>query len=213
MSDADKVNLLVVDDLAEKLLVMESILGELGQNLVVARSGEEALRRVLEQDFAVILLDVHMPGGMDGFETAALIRRRKKSAHTPIIFITAFADEMHTAQGYSLGAVDYILSPVVPEVLRTKVRVFVELFRMTQQVRRQADERVALAREQAARAAAEETTRRLTFLAEASKVLSSSLDYQATLRGLLRLAVPRLGDLSAITLADEHGHLRRTELA
>src|SRR5262249_9737961 len=125
----DKVNILVVDDLPEKLLVMETILGELGQNLVFARSGEEALRRVLEKDFAVILLDVNMPG-MDGLETATFIRRRKKTAHTPIIFITAFADEMHTAQGYELGAVDYIFTPVVPQVLRTKVKVFVELFQM-----------------------------------------------------------------------------------
>src|SRR4051794_39960318 len=213
MSDADKVNLLVVDDLAEKLLVMESILGELGQNLVVARSGEEALRRVLEQDFAVILLDVHMPGGMDGFETAALIRRRKKSAHTPIIFITAYADEMHTAQGYSLGAVDYIFAPIVPEVLRTKVKVFVDLFRMTQQVRRQAEQRVALAQEQAARAAAEEATRRSNFLAEASTVLSSSLDVRATLRGLLRVVVPYLADLAGATLVGEHGRPWQSELA
>src|SRR5881392_873346 len=146
----DKTNILLVDDLPEKLLVLSSVLEELDQNIITARSGEEALRRVLEQEFAVILLDVNMPG-MDGLETAAMIRRRRKSAHTPIIFITAFADEMHTAQGYSLGAVDYILSPVVPEVLRTKVKVFVELFRMAQQVRRQADEQVALAHEQAAR--------------------------------------------------------------
>src|SRR5439155_24967860 len=101
-------------------------------------------------------------------------------------FITAFADEMLTARGYSLGAVDYILSPVVPEVLRTKVKVFADLFRMTQQVKRQADERVTLAREQSARAAAEESVRRSNFLAEASKVLSNSLDFDATLRGLLR---------------------------
>src|SRR5262245_59338901 len=140
MPGSDKVNILVVDDLPEKLLVFESILGELGETVVTARSGEEALRRVLEQEFAVVLLDVHMPPGMDGFETATFIRRRKKSAHTPIIFITAFTDEMHAAQGYSLGAVDYILSPVVPEILRTKVKVFVDLFLMTQQVRRQADE-------------------------------------------------------------------------
>src|SRR5437667_5980687 len=148
MHNPDKINILVVDDLAEKLLVLQSILEELGQNVITARSGEEALRKVLEHEFAVVLLDVNMPG-MDGLETAALIRGRKKSAHTPIIFITAFADEMHTAQGYSLGAVDYILSPIVPEVLRTKVRVFVDMFRMTQQVRRQADERIALVREQA----------------------------------------------------------------
>src|SRR6516165_8048804 len=146
MGDADKINILIVDDLPEKLLVLESILEELGENVVKAGSGPEALRRVLENDFAVILLDVNMPG-MDGFETAGLIRQRRKSAHTPIIFITAFADEMHTAQGYALGAVDCIFTPIVPEILRTKVRVFVELYRMTQQVRQQADERVALARE------------------------------------------------------------------
>ena len=87
---------------------------------------------------------------MDGFETAAMIRSRRQTAHTPIIFVTAFSDEMHTAQGYSLGAVDYILSPVVPEILRTKVGVFVDLYKKTLQVRRQAEERVALARAQAA---------------------------------------------------------------
>jgi signal transduction histidine kinase/DNA-binding response OmpR family regulator len=208
----DKINILVVDDLPEKLLVLETILEELGQNVVSVRSGEEALRQVLRHEFAVILLDVNMPG-MDGFETAALIRRRKKSAHTPIIFITAFADEMHATQGYSLGAVDYILSPVVPEVLRTKVKVFVELFRMTQQVQRQADERVALAREQAARAAAEEATRRAAFLAEASTLLANSLDLEATVRALLRLVVPYLADLAAVTLVGEAGPPWRSELA
>jgi signal transduction histidine kinase/DNA-binding response OmpR family regulator len=208
----DQTNILIVDDLPEKLLVLTSVLEELGQNLVTARSGEEALRRVLEYDFAVILLDVNMPG-MDGLETAALIRRRKKSAHTPIIFITAFADEMHTAQGYSLGAVDYILSPVVPNILRTKVRVFVELQRMTQQIRRQADERVALAAAEAARSAAEEANRRSMFLAEASKVLAGSLDHEDTLRGLLRLTVPYLADLGGITLVDSGGRLGKTELA
>jgi signal transduction histidine kinase/DNA-binding response OmpR family regulator len=212
MTAEDKIDILIVDDLPEKLLVLESILEELGENIVKASSGAEALRLVLTHEFAVILLDVYMPG-MSGFETAALIRQRKKSAHTPIIFITAFTDEMHSAQGYSMGAVDYILSPVVPEILRTKVKVFVELYRKTQQVRDQADERVALVKEQAARAAAEEATRRSNFLAEASKVLSSSLDYEATLRGVLRLTVPYLGDLTAITLADELGRPRQTELA
>src|SRR6185437_2340155 len=119
---------------------LRTILEELGESVLEAQSGPEALRRVLEDDFAVILLDVNMPG-MDGFETASLIRKRRKSAHTPIIFITSFNDDMHTAQGYSLGAVDYIFAPVVPEILRTKVKVFVDLYRMTQQVRKQADER------------------------------------------------------------------------
>jgi signal transduction histidine kinase/DNA-binding response OmpR family regulator len=213
MSTAEKANILIVDDLPDKLLVLQSILEELDQKVIQARSGEEALRRVLENDFAVILLDVHMPGGMDGFETAALIRQRRRSAHIPIIFITAFADEMHTAQGYSLGAVDYILSPVIPEVLRTKVRVFVELFLMTQQVRRQADERVALAREQTARAAAEEANRRSAFLAEATSVLSRSLEPETTLRGLAQLVIPFLADLSAVVAVNEQGEPGATEMA
>src|SRR5437763_2651728 len=114
MTTTVRANILVVDDLPENHLVLTSVLEELGQHIVTAGSGEEALHRVLERDFAVILLDVNMPG-IDGFETASLIRRRKRSAHTPIIFTTAFPDEMHKAQGYSLGAVDYILTPIVPE--------------------------------------------------------------------------------------------------
>ncbi len=212
MGTTDKINILIVDDLPEKRLVIESVLEELGENLILVDSGPEALRQVLEQDFAVILLDVNMPG-MDGFETARLIRNRRKSSHTPIIFITAFGDEMHTAQGYSLGAVDYILSPVVPEILRSKVKVFVDLYRMTQQVKQQAEERVALAHEQAARAAAEEATRRSSFLAEASKALSSSLDTEATLRGLLRLVVPYLADVAGVTLLGEAGSAWQSELA
>ena len=134
---------------------------------------------MLRQDFAVILLDVQMPV-MSGLETAALIRRRKRSAHTPIIFLTAFADEVRIAEGYAQGAVDYITTPVVPTVLRAKVRVFCDLYRMTQQVRRQAEERIALAEERTKREAAEEANRRLAFLAEASRVLAGSLDPQAT---------------------------------
>ncbi len=179
----------------------------------MARSGREALRHLLDKEFAVILLDVQMPD-MDGLETAAMIRSRRQTAHTPIIFITAFSDEMHTAQGYSLGAVDYILTPVVPEILRTKVGVFVDLYKKTRQVKRQAEEHVALARAQAARAAAEEATRRSAFLAEASTVLVRSLDYEAIPRGLARQAVPFLGDLCAVTLIVENAsHRWRTELA
>src|SRR5262249_14216467 len=136
--DDEKVNILVVDDLEEKLLVYDTILDGLGQNVVKARSGREARRHLLDKEFAGILVDVHMPG-MDGLETAAMIRSRRQTAQTPIIFVTAFHDEMHTAQGYSLGAVDYILTPIVPEILRTKVGVFVELYKKTQQVRRQAE--------------------------------------------------------------------------
>ena len=204
MECEEKVNILVVDDLPEKLLVIETILEGLGQNIVCARSGREGLRQLLEREFAVILLDVNMPD-MDGFETAAMIRQRRQTAHTPIIFITALSDEMHTAQGYSLGAVDYILSPVVPEILRTKVGVFVDLFKKTRQVERQAEARIALAREQAARAAAEEANRRSAFLAEASTTLVRSLDFDEIPPSLARQAVPFLGDLCAVTLVCEHG--------
>lgn len=124
-----QARVLIVDDLPEKLLVYRSLLEEIDAQVVAAHSGTEALKRVLEGEFAVILLDVNMPD-IDGLETATLIRRHKNARHTPIIFITGFADEMQTAKGYELGAVDYILSPVVPEVLRTKVRVFVELYKM-----------------------------------------------------------------------------------
>src|SRR6476661_1826572 len=133
-----KASILIVDDRPEKLLALEAVLEDLNQHIVRAYSGREALRHVLDREFAVILLDVNMPG-MDGFETASLIRQRKSSQHVPIIFITAFGDEMHAARGYSLGAVDYILAPVMPEVLRTKVSVFVDLYRKTEQTRRQAE--------------------------------------------------------------------------
>jgi signal transduction histidine kinase/DNA-binding response OmpR family regulator len=138
MSEGKTPSILIVDDSADKLVAIESILCDLEVEIVKVRSGREALRRLLVQDFAVVLLDVRMPG-MDGFETAALIRGRARSEHTPIIFITAFGDDSHVVRGYSLRAVDYILTPVVPEVLRTKVSVFVELFRTTAEVRRQAE--------------------------------------------------------------------------
>ncbi len=148
----ERVNILVVDDLPEKLLSYQVVLEELGQNIITARSGEEALKLLLTNDFAVILLDVNMPV-MDGFETAALIRKRKRSARTPIIFLTGFTDEMDVAQGYATGAVDYLPTPVVPEVLKAKVKVFIELFQMRKQAALQAEER-------AKREAAEEADRR-----------------------------------------------------
>src|SRR5437660_6502431 len=127
----EKVNILIVDDRPDKLLTYEVMLAELKENIVRANSGREALRWLLRKDFAVILLDVNMPE-MDGFETADLVRRHPRSAQTPIIFVTAFSDDLQAARGYQLGAVDYILSPVVPEILRAKVGVFVDLFKKTQ---------------------------------------------------------------------------------
>jgi signal transduction histidine kinase len=130
-----KANILVVDDNPSKLVALEAILAPLHQRVVKAGSGREALRLLLREDFALILLDVRM-GDMDGFETAALIRQRRASEHTPIIFLTAFEQaELDMARGYSLGAVDFIFSPVVPEVLRAKAAVFVELHQKTAEVR------------------------------------------------------------------------------
>ncbi|MHC5596418.1 MAG: hybrid sensor histidine kinase/response regulator [Nostoc sp.] len=139
-----KVNILLVDDKVENLLALEAILEKLGENLVRATSGEEALRCLLHQDFAVILLDVQMPG-MDGFETATLIRNRGRSRHTPIIFLTAFStsDQM-LFKGYALGAVDYLLKPLDPNILTSKVTVFVELFKKTEAIKQQAAQLVAV---------------------------------------------------------------------
>ena len=149
-SGDEKVSILVVDDRADKCLSYEVMLAHLNQNVVCARSGKEALRHLLQRDFAAILLDVNMPG-MDGFETAALIRQRKNSETTPIIFVSAVNDTLsHISRGYSLGAVDYILTPVVPDILRAKIAVFVDLFKKTEQIRRQAEERANLIREQVA---------------------------------------------------------------
>ena len=211
--DDDKVSILVVDDRPDKLLTYEVMLAELNQNLVRARSGKEALRCLLQQDFAVILLDVNMPG-MDGFETAALIRQRGRSETTPIIFISAVNDtETHVSRGYSLGAVDYILTPVVPEILRAKIAVFVDLFKKTAQVKKQAEEGARLLREQAARAEAEARQERLAFLADASSVLSASLEFQETFQNLASLIVPRLADFCLVHAADGNGPLQQVAVA
>ena len=128
---------LLVDDRAENLLALEAILEPLGQELVRAHSGEEALRELLRRDFAVILLDVQMPG-IDGFETARLIKERKRTRHIPILFLTAISrDSDQVFRGYSAGAVDYILKPFDADVLRSKVGVFVELWQKGELLRRQ----------------------------------------------------------------------------
>jgi signal transduction histidine kinase/DNA-binding response OmpR family regulator len=138
-AESQKINILMVDDSPTNLLALEAILQAPDRNLVRAASGDEALRYLLDTDVAVILLDVYMPG-IDGLETAALIRGREKSRDIPIIFLTADSTgNRHIARGYSLGAVDYILKPVDPDILRSKVAVFVELFKKTEEIKRQAE--------------------------------------------------------------------------
>jgi len=132
---APQAKILLVDDEPKSLFALQELLSGLGQNLMVAQSGEEALRLALKNDFAVILLDVRMPG-IDGFETARLVRGRERSRLTPIIFLTAAADEMSSMfRGYEVGAVDYLQKPVVPEILKSKVAVFVELHRKNERLR------------------------------------------------------------------------------
>jgi hypothetical protein len=131
-----RVNVLVVDDDTTKRFALRSILAPLDENVVEASSGADALRQLLRNEFAVVLLDVRMPI-MDGFETAQLIRQRPRSELTPIIFVTAL-DEAETdmGRGYNLGAVDFVFAPVVPAIMRAKVTVFVELYRAQQELRR-----------------------------------------------------------------------------
>ena len=139
MQPASRAKILLVDDRPENLLALEAILQSLGHELVRAESGEEALKRLLHDDFAVILLDVQMPG-MDGFETAAHIKQRERTRHIPIIFLTAINREpSHAFRGYAAGAVDYLSKPFDPWVLRAKVAVFVELFEKNRQLAEQTE--------------------------------------------------------------------------
>ncbi|WP_293677814.1 response regulator [uncultured Phenylobacterium sp.] len=129
--------ILIVDDDERNAFAAVEALSDLGHELVVARSGEDALKKLLVEEFALILLDLHMPG-MDGYETAALVRTRKKNQHTPIVFLTAiFRDEAHIFQAYSAGAVDVVFKPIDPFILKAKVQVFVDLFLKTKEVERQ----------------------------------------------------------------------------
>src|ERR671937_2903142 len=136
MMEQEKVNILLVDDQPAKLLAYEVILKELGENLVVAASGREALEFLLKNEVAVILVDVCMPE-LDGFELAAMIREHPRFQKTAMIFISAIhLTDVDRLRGYEMGAVDYVPVPVIPEVLRAKVKVFAELYRKTRQLER-----------------------------------------------------------------------------
>jgi|SRR6185312_1079254 len=210
----ERAKILLVDDRPENLVALEAVLGALDQTLVRAASGEEALKALLSEDFAVILLDVQMPG-LDGFETAAHIKRRERTKDIPIIFLTAVSNgPHHTFRGYAAGAVDYLAKPFDPWILRAKVSVFVELHRKNLLLKEQAQllaDRLAerdeagrdgalLVAELAARlAAVEENARALEKLAAdgpAESVLktelTSTLDTLGSRLGRLRSALDAL---------------------
>jgi signal transduction histidine kinase len=158
---ARKVNVLLVDDEPANLLALEVVLADSGANLVKAQSGEDALRHLLNEEFAVILLDVKMTG-MSGFETARLIRGRNKTRNIPIIFLTAFDTDLRMVEeAYTVGAVDFLVKPFVPVILKAKVATFIELFEKTEQVKRQAEDLQQVERREFDRKLAEEKVRQL----------------------------------------------------
>jgi CheY-like chemotaxis protein len=151
-------NILLVDDQPANLLALEALLEGLGQNLIKAHSGEEALH-LADQEIAVILLDAQMHG-LNGYETAQLIRSREQTRHTPIIFVTAYDDNRFSVEeAYTLGAVDHLVKPLVPVVLRAKVAGYVELFKKTKQVELQAEQLRKMERREFAQRLAEENAR------------------------------------------------------
>ena len=186
--------ILLVDDRPENLLALEGILEPLEQQLLFAHSGEDALRQLLLHDVAVILLDVQMPG-LDGFETAALIKQRERTRHIPIIFVTAISkDEQQVFRGYSAGAVDYVFKPFSPDVLRSKVSVFIELHDKTEQLQRQAE----LLKEQELAELRRESEERYRFLAEAQP----DQIWTATPHGELDYVNQRVLDYFEVDFAD-----------
>ena len=174
----EKASILIVDDNPGKRLALISVLEGLDQNLVSAESGRDALRLLLSHEYAVILLDVQMPD-MNGFETAALIRSRNQSKYTPIIFVTAYTRaETDMLQGYSLGAVDYIFTPIIPEILRAKVCVFVDLYQKTQAIKQHEQQlREIEAGEHEKRMA--ETTERLEIETQRNRFFTLSVELLA----------------------------------
>ncbi|MGH8666923.1 MAG: response regulator [Burkholderiales bacterium] len=202
MAAPDKVNLLLVDDQPSRLLSYDAILAGLGHNLVHARSGEEALQRLMELDFAAILLDINMPG-MDGFETAALIHQHPRFEKTPIIFVTAVhVTDLDRLRGYTLGAVDYVYVPVIPEILRGKVQVLVELYRHRRELER-VNQKLARSNTELAQAnvALEaEKTRELEALN--ASLAAANQELERTNRSLQKEIAERIRAQSALEDAD-----------
>lgn len=206
-TDDEPVEILLVDDAPDKLLALEAALGDYGERVVKAESGSEALRLVLKRDFAVILLDINMPG-MDGFETATLIRQRKSSAHTPIIFITSFSTaDVEVYRGYSLGAVDYLFTPVTPEVLRSKVSVFVELAKKNREIQQQA-EALRRAEEERLQRKLDETNARLEWEARRNHFFRLSIELLAiaSYEGVFTQTNPTWHNTLGYKENELHGH-------
>ncbi|MGQ0828095.1 MAG: ATP-binding protein [Bacteroidota bacterium] len=180
--DSHKVNILIVDDKEHNLLALESLLSDLGQNIIKATSGKEALKQVLQHDLAMILMDVMMPD-MDGFETAELIRQREKSQYIPIIFVTAIArDQQYAFKGYASGAVDYIYKPIISEILIAKVKVFVELHQANMKLKEQQLE-----------------------LQKANIKLGNQIRERNKIENLERLALVASKSFNAISITDKEG--------
>lgn len=220
------VNILVVDDRQENLTAMRSILEQPGYNLITASSAADALRWVLREPFAVMLLDVFMPQ-MDGIELATMIKSREKTRDLPIIFLTASELEVgRILKAYSLGAVDYLVRPIHPQVVRAKVAVFADLYRKTEQIKdhaqrlreherreHESEQAELLRRAEAARDRAESMRRRMAIIAEVSRLLSESFDLEASLGRVARHLVESLSPGCVIEINDPDGRPVRVAVA
>jgi signal transduction histidine kinase len=194
----EQPSVLIVDDAPEHLAACGSMLADCGVNVVTAASGADALKEVLQHDFALIVLDLHMPE-LDGFETATLIRNRKRCARMPIVFVTQSIDDVHAVESCPHAEVDYLPAPVVPESLRARVRMFADLFRREREANRQSEAQVARAEERARRQAELETDRRKDeFLAMLAHELRNPLAPICNATHLLRLLLPRDAELSKL---------------
>jgi CheY-like chemotaxis protein/anti-sigma regulatory factor (Ser/Thr protein kinase) len=196
---------LIVDDNAESLRALEAVLEPLRARVVTAQSGRDAIRLLESEEFAVVLLDVQMPG-MDGFETSASIRGQEKNRSIPIIFLTGMSTTPeHVFRGYEAGAVDYIVKPFDPVILRSKVAVFVELFEKTREIARQSRLLQEQEQERREREAAEQRHRRSRFIAGASAALEKRLDVKGRAGQLAHACIPELGDIALVQLVEPDG--------
>ena len=211
--DAAAAAVLIVDDRPENLETLAVFLEPLRARIVTAGSGREALNLLTNEQFAVILLDVQMPE-MDGFETAASIRSRPETRSVPIIFLTGIsASPENVFRGYEAGAVDYIVKPVDPAILRSKVAVFVELFEKTREIARQAQLLREQEQAQREREAAEQRLRRSRFLAGVAAALEKRLDVKGRAGQLAHTCLPELGDVAIVQLVEPDGVVEVAALA